>query len=64
MPEQRNKKILDQVRANNLKDLITCLKGIDPELVRGAVAGPRFKELFFASARDEAIIEYVRSILG
>ena len=64
VPEQRNKKILDQVRANNLKDLVTCLKGIDPELVRGAIAGPRFKELFFASAKDKAIIDYVRSVLG
>ncbi|MBR1709164.1 MAG: RpiB/LacA/LacB family sugar-phosphate isomerase [Clostridia bacterium] len=63
VPEQRNKKILDQVRANNLKDLITCLKGIDPELVRGAIAGEHFKDLFFANAKDEAIIEYVRSIL-
>ena len=63
VPEQRNKKILDQVRANNLKDLITCLKGIDPELVRGAVAGPRFSELFFANAKDAAIIDYVKSIL-
>lgn len=64
VPEQRNKKILDQVRANNLKDLVTCLKGIDPELVRGAIAGPRFKELFFASAKDKAIIDYVRSVLS
>ena len=63
VPEQRNKKILDQVRANNLKDLITCLKGIDPKLVRGAIAGEHFKDLFFANAKDEAIIEYVRSIL-
>ncbi|MBR1407676.1 MAG: RpiB/LacA/LacB family sugar-phosphate isomerase [Clostridia bacterium] len=64
VPEQRNKKILDAVRQNNFKDLITCLKGLDPDLVRGAVAGPRFAELFFASAKDPAIIEYVKSILG
>ena len=63
VPEQRNKKILDAVRANNFKDLITCLKGIDPELVRGAVAGPKFQELFFANAKDEKIIAYVKSIL-
>ena len=64
VPEQRNKKILYAVRQNNFKDLITCLKGLDPDLVRGAVAGPRFAELFFASAKDPAIIEYVKSILG
>ncbi len=63
VPEQRNKKILDQVRANNFKDLITCLKGLDQDLVRGAVAGEHFKELFFAHAKDEAIIAYVRTLV-
>ena len=63
VPEQRNKKILDQVRANNFKDLITCLKGLDQDLVRGAVAGEHFKELFFAHAKEEAIIAYVRTLV-
>ena len=64
VPEQRNKKILDAVRAHTLKDLITCLKGIDPELVRGAIAGEKFAELFFAHAKDEAIIAYVKELLA
>ena len=64
VPEQRNKKILDAVRAHTLKDLITCLKGIDQELVRGAVAGEKFAELFFAHAKDEAIIAYVKELLA
>ena len=62
-PEQRNKKILDQVRANNFKDVITCCKGLDQELVKGAVAGPKFKELFFANCKDEAIKAYVETLL-
>ena len=64
VPEQRNKKILDAVRAHNFKDLIACLKGIDQELVRGAIAGEYFAELFFANAKDEQIIAYVRELLG
>ena len=63
VPEQRNKKILDAVRAHNFKDLIACLKGIDQELVRGAIAGEHFAELFFANAKDEQIIAYVRELL-
>lgn len=63
VPEQRNKKILDAVRAFTLKDLLTCLKGIDQDLVRGAIAGEKFIELFFAHARDEEIMAYVRSLL-
>lgn len=64
VPEQRNKKILDAVRAHNFKDLIACLKGIDQELVRGAITGEHFAELFFANAKDEQIIAYVRELLG
>ena len=63
VPEQRNKKILDAVRAKTLRPLIDCLKDIDPELVRGAVAGEHFAELFFASCKDEKIAEYVKTLL-
>lgn len=62
VPEQRNKKILDAVRAKTLRPLVECLKDIDPELVRGAVAGEKFEELFFANCKDEAIAAYVRTL--
>ena len=64
VPEQRNKKILDAVRAKTLRPLVDCLKDIDPELVRGAVAGEHFAELFFSHAKDEAIIAYVKELLA
>jgi ribose 5-phosphate isomerase RpiB len=63
VPEQRNKRILDQVRAKTLNDPLTCLKSIDQELVRGAVAGPRFSELFFPNCANGALADYVRSLL-
>ena len=40
------------------------IQGIDQELVRGAIAGEHFAELFFANAKDEQIIAYVRELLG
>ena len=63
VPEQRNNKILDAVRAKTLRPLVDCLKDIDPELVRGAVAGEHFAELFFASCKDEEIAAYVKTLL-
>ena len=63
VPEQRNKKILDAVREKTLRPLIDCLKDIDPELVRGAVAGEHFSEMFFASCKDEEIAAYVKTLL-
>lgn len=62
--ERANKKILDAVRANNFKDLITCIKGIDAELVKCALGGKHFKELFYKNAKDEDIIKYVKSVVG
>lgn len=62
-PEQRNKKILDAVRAHTLKDLITCLQGLDKTLVKDSFAGENFKTLFFANCKDSKISAYVKSIV-
>ena len=62
-PEQRNKKILDGVRAATFKPLIDCLKSIDQDLLKGAIAGEKFRELFFASCKDEELAAYVKSLL-
>ena len=63
-PEQRNKKILDGVRANNFRPLIDCLKGLDQDLVKGAVAGEHFSELFFPACKDPELAAYVKSLLA
>ena len=63
VPEQRNKKILDGVRAETLRPLTECLDRIDQELLRGAIAGERFRELFFANCKDEKIAAYIRNLL-
>ena len=65
VPEQRNKKILDEVRKVTVnQDLISVLKNLDQDLVKGAVAGEKFKELFFANCKDEAIADYVKTLLA
>ncbi|MDD4700377.1 MAG: RpiB/LacA/LacB family sugar-phosphate isomerase [Oscillospiraceae bacterium] len=62
--ERSNKKILDAVRANNFHDLITCLKGLDHELLKGTLSSKHFKELFYANSKDQALTDYVKSIVG
>lgn len=64
VPEQRNKKILDAVKKVAYNDLITILKNIDQDLVKGALSGAKFSELFFANCKDEKIAAYVKSILA
>ncbi len=62
-PEMRNKGILDEVRARTLRPLFEILPELDPALVKGAVAGEHFGELFFAGCKDEAIAQYVKGLL-
>lgn len=63
VPEQRNKRILDDVRAVSLKPLTDILSALPTDLVQGALAGDKFQELFFANATDEAIINLVKQLL-
>lgn len=62
-PEMRNKRILDKVRAQTLKPLLECLPLLDQDLVKGAIAGKNFNDLFFANCKDAAIANYVKELL-
>lgn len=64
VPEQRNKKILDEVKKVTYKDIVTILKGIDQQLLKGAISGERFKEYFFENCKNEEIAAYIREILA
>ena len=63
VPEQRNKKILDALRAETLRPITECLDRIDQDLLKGAIAGPKFQELFFANCKDEELAAYIRNLL-
>lgn len=64
VPEQRNKKILDEVKKVTHQDMVTILKNLDRELVKGALSGDKFKEYFFANCKDEKIAKCVKEILA
>lgn len=63
IPEQRNKKILDQVKETTHTDMPSILKKLDRELVKGALSGERFREYFFADCKCGQMAEAVREIL-
>ncbi len=63
IPEQRNKKILDEVKKITHQDMITILKNLDRDLVKGALSGERFREYFFTNCRENAIAACVKEIL-
>ncbi len=65
VPEQRNKKILDEVRKVTLnQDVCAILKGLDRDLVKGAFAGEHFAELFGKNAKDDAIKACVKELMA
>lgn len=65
VPEQRNKKILDEVKkVTYVQDMSVILKGLDQELVKGAFAGEKFAENFFKDCKDEKIAATVKEIIG
>ena len=63
-PEQRNKKILDQVKAVTCKDMMIVLREIDQTFLKETISGEKFQEYFFANAQNEEIADYLRTVLG
>ena len=64
VPEQRNKRILDEVKKVTHHDMLYILENLDRELLLGAIAGKNFKEYFFANCKDEKIAEVIRNLLA
>lgn len=64
IPEQRNKKILDEVKKVTHQDMLTILKDIDQELLKGAVSGEGFKKYFFENCQDAEIAAYIKKLLA
>lgn len=64
IPEQTNKRILDEVKKVTHTDMVYILKNLDRDLVKGAIAGEKFQEYFFANCQVEEIADAVREILA
>jgi len=60
----KNRGILKDVKAKSCKDMLTVLKEVDQELVKGAISGDKFQEYFFKNSQDDAISSYLNGVLG
>lgn len=61
IPEQRNKRILDEVKKVTYRPLKDILKDIDPSLLKGVLKHENFKELFFKDCKDEEILNILKN---
>jgi len=64
VPEQRNARILWDLRAAIHKPLIQVLAEIDQDFLAETVAGERFAEYFAGNAEDGPIKDYISSLLA
>ncbi len=62
VPEQRNKKILDQVKAITHRPMIDILHDIDQTFLKETISGEHFAQLFYPVCKDEAIGAYLKSL--
>lgn len=60
----KNRGILKELKAVTCKDMLTVLKAVDQDLLKAAIAGERFSELFFANSKDAAMSDYLKSVLA
>ena len=58
-----NRGILKDLKSAATHDMLTVLKSVDQDLLKQTIAGDKFSELFFANATDQAIADYIKSVL-
>ncbi len=64
IPEQRNKKILDEVKKITHNDMADIIVKLDRDLVKEAFAGEHFKEYFYRDCKCEKILAAVKEVIG
>lgn len=60
----KNRGILTELKSASCHDMLTVLKQVDQDLLKSAIAGDKFQEYFFANAKDEAMKDYIKGVLG
>jgi uncharacterized protein (DUF488 family) len=58
----KNRGILTELKEASCKDMLTVLKSVDQNLLKSAISGAQFEQLFFENATDNGIVEYLRSV--
>lgn len=63
VPEKRNKKILDEVKAVTYRRLPDILRELDRELVKGALSTKGFEMYFWDNCQDDELKAVVKELL-
>ncbi|MFQ6751984.1 MAG: RpiB/LacA/LacB family sugar-phosphate isomerase [Clostridia bacterium] len=63
VPEQRNKKILDEVKKITHQDMMYIVKNIDQEFLRHTISGKNFKKLFTSNCDNSELSNYIKELI-
>ena len=58
----KNRGVLADLKAKTCHDMLTVLKNVDQDLLKSAIAGEKFAELFYPNSKDEQISAYLRGL--
>lgn len=61
--EQRNARILNDLKKITHADMLTILHEIDQDFLKETIAGEKFQEYFFANCQDQEIADYIKTVL-
>lgn len=64
VPEQRNARILAEMKQLTYRDLLTVLKEMDQTFLKETISGEHFQEYFFANCQQQEIAEYLKTVLA
>ncbi|HHK6898099.1 TPA: RpiB/LacA/LacB family sugar-phosphate isomerase [Streptococcus pneumoniae] len=64
IPEQRNARILNEVKQITYNDLMTILKTIDQDFLKDTISGKYFQEYFFENCQDDEVAAYLKEVLA
>ena len=64
IPEQRNARILNEVKQITHNDLMTILKTIDQDFLKDTSSGKYFQEYFFENCQDDEVAAYLKEVLA
>ncbi|MGT2756807.1 RpiB/LacA/LacB family sugar-phosphate isomerase [Streptococcus ovuberis] len=64
IPEQRNARILNDVKSVTHRPMIDILKMIDQEFLKETISGEHFQNLFFKHCQEQEIADYLRGLLN
>ncbi|MFU2206621.1 RpiB/LacA/LacB family sugar-phosphate isomerase [Streptococcus pluranimalium] len=64
IPEQRNARILNDVKALTYKDIMTVLTDIDKDFLKETISGKHFEDYFFSNCQNDKIADYLKALLA